>query len=254
MKSLPVIEEVSRSRIGLIAPFDLELDREYWRFVDDAVSVHITRTAHVSGPVGIGLADAVADGEEMTRTTRSLVAARPGVVAYACTSGSFIHGVSGEARLRETILRAGAPRAVTTSGALLEALAALGAERVALATPYVDDLAERLRAFVIAAGHRPVSLVSMGLEGDIAHVDASRVMELARRADHRDADALFLACTNLPTFDLIEELEASLGRPVLTANQVTMWSALRAIGAPSATSVARHALFRLAPIVPARPS
>jgi maleate isomerase len=247
MSDPPVLDPLSRTRIGLIVPFDLELDREYWRFVDEAVSVHVARTRYEDAPVGVGLAEAVADDEELARATRSLVMARPGVVAYACTSGSFTNGLAGEARLRATIVRAGAPQAVSTSGALLAALAALGATRVALGTPYTDELAERLRAFVTDAGFRPVSLVSMGLEGDIAHVQQQRVVDLATAADRPDADVVFLACTNLPTFDLVAELEARLGRPVLTANQVTMWAALRAIGAPPAPDVGGQTLFRVAP-------
>jgi maleate isomerase len=244
---------MTNARIGIIAPFDLELDREYWRFVDESVSVHITRTQHVEGPVGVGLAEAVADVPEMIRATRSLIMARPGVVAYACTSGSFTDGLAGEALLRATIERAGAPRAITTSGALLHALGALGARRVALGTPYTDELADRLRLFVLEAGYEPVSLVSMGLEGGIASVQRARVIELASQADRAEADVVFLACTNLPTYDLIEPLEERLGKPVLTANQVTMWAALLAIGATAAPGVSRQSLFAT-PSISAPPS
>ncbi|CAN5821306.1 hypothetical protein BH23CHL8_BH23CHL8_17390 [soil metagenome] len=247
MTALPLVDGISRSRIGIIAPFDLELDREYWQFVPEAVSVHITRTGHVAAPVGVELAEAVADADEMVRATGSLLMARPGVIAYACTSGSFTSGLAGERQLRETIEQAGAAQAVTTSGALLDALAALGVERLGIGTPYTDELAGRLREFVAEAGYQPVSLVSMGLEGDIAAVQRQRVLELAARADRPEADAVFLACTNLPTFDLIGVLEAQLGKPVLTANQVTMWAALRAIGCEPAPSVAGQRLFVAAP-------
>jgi maleate isomerase len=54
---------------------------------------------------------------------------------------------------------------------------------------------------------------------------------LIREADSPDAEAVFVSCTNLPTYDLIAPLERELGKPVLTANQVTMWSALRLAGA-----------------------
>jgi maleate isomerase len=54
---------------------------------------------------------------------------------------------------------------------------------------------------------------------------------MAREAVIGAADALFISCTNLPTYDAIPQLEAELRMPVLSANQVTMWAALRAIGA-----------------------
>ena len=51
-----------------------------------------------------------------------------------------------------------------------------------------------------------------------------------RAVDTDDAQALFISCTNLPTYDLIEPLEAALGKPVLTANQVSVWEGLRIAG------------------------
>jgi len=53
---------------------------------------------------------------------------------------------------------------------------------------------------------------------------------LVRDTDCPDAEAVFISCTNLPTYDVIAPLEAALGKPVLTANQVTMWSALTVTG------------------------
>lgn len=55
--------------------------------------------------------------------------------------------------------------------------------------------------------------------------------ELAARAHRPDADVLFLSCTALETIGLIEGLERRYGIPVLTSTQVTMWAALRSIGA-----------------------
>ena len=54
--------------------------------------------------------------------------------------------------------------------------------------------------------------------------------DLVRRADRQEARAVFVACTNLPTYDLIAPLEQELGKPVLTANQVTLWAGLRRLG------------------------
>nr|MBA3251536.1 Asp/Glu racemase [Geodermatophilaceae bacterium] len=54
--------------------------------------------------------------------------------------------------------------------------------------------------------------------------------QLVRDADAPEAEAVFVSCTNLPTYDVIAPLEAELGKPVLTANQVTLWSALRLVG------------------------
>jgi maleate isomerase len=218
------------TRIGVVVPFDFALDREYWQLVPDRVSVHVTRTAFHEGPVGIDLARAVAEPSEAADGVRTLVAIAPDAIAYACTSGSFVNGVAGERALREAMTAAGAARAVTTSGALLDALAVLGARRVALGTPYVADLGALLADFVREAGFVAASLANLDLDSGIADVADAEVERLATAAFTPDAEALFLSCTNLPTVSLLAGLERRFGIPVLSANQVTMWAAARAAG------------------------
>ena len=58
------------------------------------------------------------------------------------------------------------------------------------------------------------------------------MFELARRAMRPDADAIFLSCTNLPTFAVLGEVEKELGVPVLSANQTLMWGLCQAAGIP----------------------
>ncbi len=50
------------------------------------------------------------------------------------------------------------------------------------------------------------------------------------RHDHDDAEAVFVCCTNIPTYDLLGPLAQTLGKPVLTANEVLMHAALRGLG------------------------
>ncbi len=216
--------------VGVIAPFDLALDRELWRWGPDDVTLLVTRTPYVDHPVGIDLAEAVSDSDDVRQATRALITVRPRSVAFACTSGSFVQGVAGEKRLVEAMRSAGAAQAVTTSGALLEALAALGLCRVAVATPYVENVTARLRDFLDEAGVETVRSAGLGLESGIWTVPYDVTSQLIRDADSPEAQAVFVSCTNLPTYDVIAPLEAELGKPVLTANQVTLWSALRLAG------------------------
>jgi maleate isomerase len=215
--------------IGVIAPFDLALDRELWRWTPADVSLYVTRTPFVAGPVNIELAEAISDDITISERTRDVLAVQPRVVAYACTSGSFAHGLAGERHLVAAMREAGAAEALTTSGALLEALVALGAERIAVATPYGVDVAARLQDFLAEAGVDTASSAHLGLRGDIWKVPYETTAQLIRDADARDAAAVFVSCTNLATYDLIAPLERELGKPVLTANQVTMWAALRVV-------------------------
>ena len=131
----------------------------------------------------------------------------------------------------ETMTRAGATPAVTTSGALLEALAELRVRRVALVTPYTESVTRALEAYVAQAGVRVTGRAFMGLTRHIWKVPYKDVVAMARQAvPQGNADALFISCTNLPTYDVIPQLEAELRIPVISANQVTMWAALRLLG------------------------
>jgi maleate isomerase len=217
--------------VGLVAPFDFALDAECWRWLPKNTALFVTRTPQLrDAAVTSSLARDVSDAAAVVPAVQSLLAAGPAGIAYACTSGSFVDGLAGEQRLRQTILEAGATQAVTTSGALLEALRHLGVRRLAIATPYNADLTHLLTGFLHEAEFEVVSAGYLDREAGIATIRPAAIRRLALAVDRPEADALFFSCTNLRTYDLIADLENQLGKPVLSANQVTMWAALKAAG------------------------
>lgn len=216
--------------IGVVVPYDFALDRELWRWVPDDVSLHITRMPYVPLAATVEMALHISDPALVARRVTDVHAVSPQVTAYACTSGSFIGGLAGEAALVAAMNVAGARSAVTTSGALLAALRHLDLTRIATATPYTADLTAGLSGFLAEAGVEVVSASGLGLTSDIWTVPHDVTAGLVRDTDTEDAQAVFISCTNLPTYDVIATLEAELGKPVLTANQVTMWSALSVVG------------------------
>ncbi|WP_095858046.1 maleate cis-trans isomerase family protein [Streptomyces sp. Ag82_O1-15] len=217
--------------IGVVAPFDFALDRELWRWVPDDVSLHLTRTPFVPVEVSLDLARLVSEHETLGDAVRALNAVAPEVVAYACTSGSFVGGVAGERAMCEAMTRAGEVASLTTSGALLEALTELAAHRITLVTPYTVSVTQSLEEYLAEAGIQVTGRAFMGLTRHIWKVPYRDVVDMARRAVRDEgADALFISCTNLPTYDVIPQLEAELRIPVISANQVTMWAALRHLG------------------------
>jgi maleate isomerase len=226
-------ELLAQHGVGVVAPFDFALDRELWRWAPDDVSLYLTRLPFVPVPVTVDMAASLADLANVRRATQDLLAPEPLAVAFACASGSFVHGVAGERRLVNAILEAGAPAATSTSGALIESLSLLGCRRIAVVTPYIDPVTERLLAFLAEHGIEVISSVGLGLLSHIWKVGYSEVVAAVNTVDRPDADAVFVSCTNVPTYDIIAPLERMLGKPVLTANQVTMCSALRAIGMPA---------------------
>lgn len=216
--------------VGVVAPFDFALDRELWRWVPDEVSLHLTRTPFVPVEVSLDLARLVSEHETLHDAVRALCAIAPEVVAYACTSGSFVGGVAGERAMCAAMTQAGELPSLTTSGALLDALREIGARRIAVVTPYTKSVTDSLEEYLGEAGITVTGRAYLGLTRHIWKVPYRDVVDMARQAVVGAADALFISCTNLPTYDVIPQLEAELRMPVLSANQVTMWAALRAIG------------------------
>lgn len=216
--------------VGIVAPFDFALDRELWRWVPDDVSLHLTRTPFVPVEVSLDLARLVSEHETLREAVQALSAVAPEVIAYACTSGSFVGGTAGERAMSAAMAQAGEVPSLTTSGALLDALHEIDAQRVALVTPYTKSVTDSLEDFLAEAGVVVTGRTYLGLTGEIWRVPYRDVVEMAREAVADGPDALFISCTNLATYDVIPQLEAELRLPVLSANQVTMWSALRRMG------------------------
>lgn len=216
--------------VGVVAPFDFALDRELWRWVPDDVSLHLTRTPFVPVEVSLDLARLVSEHQTLREAVQALCAISPEVVAYACTSGSFVNGLAGERAMSAAMTQAGEVPSLTTSGALLGALHEVRAQRVAVVTPYTRSVTDSLENFLAEGGIQVTGRSYLGLTREIWRVPYRDVVDMAREAVADPPDALFISCTNLPTYDVIPQLEAELRMPVLSANQVTMWAALRRIG------------------------
>ncbi len=222
-----------RARIGMIVPPTNTANEAEWaRWVPTCVTLHAARMAlHLDLASDAGLRALFADLEA---ALSMLTPASVDAVAYCCTGGSLLtplDRITGFMRAK-----AGVP-AVATAPALVLACRALGARRIALATPYHDALNAHETAFLAACGLEVVACRGLGIGAGgpheftrIAGVRPGEVRALALSADRGDADALVISCTDLATLEVIEPLERALGKPVITSNQATLWAALRAAG------------------------
>jgi maleate cis-trans isomerase len=176
----------------------------------------------VDALLDIGGDDVLADG------VRTLGATLDSVV-WACTSGSFVFGWDGATAQVEALGAVAGVPASSTSFAFVDACARLGVRRVALGATYPDDVAERFVAFLGVAGIEVLSLSAKGIitAAEVGTLPKETVLEFAAAADHPDAQAVLLPDTALHTIGLLDALDARVGKPVLTANQVSIWQGLR---------------------------
>lgn len=171
--------------------------------------------------------------ERLAAGAAQLAPTRPQAVMWACTSGSFVYGPVGA---RDQVARLAADLGVpvsSTSLAFLAALQHLGLTRVAVAASYPDDVAALFVDYLAAHGVEIVAMSSAGIDtaAEVGALSPEQVLDLAATHAHPQAEALLVPDTAMRTISLVPELEARLGTPVLTANQVTIWHGLRLAGA-----------------------
>ncbi|WP_244421368.1 arylmalonate decarboxylase [Pseudovibrio sp. FO-BEG1] len=152
------------------------------------------------------------------------------VVSYACTSGSL---VLGEGRVNKE-LNAGAPNAKATSliAAVVSALKFLKVRKLAVVTPYIDELNEQEKLYLESASFEVCSIKGLGLRKDseMVCVRTEFIRDFARYNDHPEADALFISCGALRSLDCVQVLEDELGKPVICSNQALFWHVLNLLG------------------------
>lgn len=222
-----------RARIGIIYPASGLADHEYYQMAPEGVSIHITRSS-VPREGGVSLEDVleVARGEEFTRLAEGLATVKPHCIAWMCTSGSFSRGVEWDNELIRMIEAASGTRAITTSTAMTTALKSLGVGKVACGTPYEPRINEKLKKYLEEKGFRVVNIKGLDIltDWEIGSLRPEMAYSLAKEVDRPEAEAVFISDTGVRLIELIELLEAELDKPVMSANMVTMWHALRISG------------------------
>ena len=219
-----------RCKVGLIYPSDGVLDYEFWNLVPQGVSVHITRLPIASTELTLAAAKELANLERIKQAAETLHATRPDVITYACTVGSFIEGPAHMGNIIRVLSDTAGCIATTTSNALIESLKALSVGRVGILSPYVYDISRLLRDFVEAHGIIVKEMEILDLTSSIEKVSAEMVYHKANGIGKKLVDAVFISCTGLPTLEILAPLEEDLGKPVLAANQITIWHALKIAG------------------------
>lgn len=150
-------------------------------------------------------------------------------VVWACTSGSFVRGRQGAHEQVRGLARSAGLPASSTSFAFAHAVQEIGATRVAIGATYPEDVAALFAAFLKEAGTEVVAVSASGVvtAAEVGTWEYDQVLALARDVDRPDAEAVLLPDTALRTVAHIPDLEKELGKPVLTANQVSVREALR---------------------------
>lgn len=193
------------------------------------VSLHFTRM------VASGVTGSLQGQEERNRSqiehldenATLLAMVKPDVVVLAHTATSYTLGKEEEAALLARLGKNHGMPFVTAFGCVVEAVRHLGVKRIALGTPYDDDMTCRSKTHLEAHG---IAIANFGRLTGVTNIyeeTAERAYGLARSVDRPEAEAVFLSGVGMPTLTVLDQLEKDLGKSVISSAAAMMWNALR---------------------------
>ena len=224
---LPRIEH----RVGLLIPSSNSLiEPEYYAVMPRSVSVHFARlTMTEVSDAGLARQD-----EDVAAQSRLLASANVEVILFCLTAASFYKGLDYDADLKRRIEDHSGKPALTAARTIIEALNVLGVSRIAMAAPFVPEVTETSRRFLVDNGFAVVAAEGLAHVDNfsIALIDPETVRDLMRRVDSDAAEAIVVPGGNMPCLSIAEAMEEELGKPVVTTNQAGVWALLRHLGMP----------------------
>ena len=232
---------MTHHRIGMIVPssnvtVETEIPALLARHHDATFSFHSSRMRmHRVSPEELAAMNA-----QRGRCVDELADAGVDALLYACLVAVMAAGPGEHRRVEEAVAARLADRSVSaglvsSAGALVDALAAMRARRIALVTPYMRPLAEQVVAYLEAEGLEVADWAALEVadNAEVGCIPGDRVMTVARALDLTGVDALVIsACVQMPSLPLVEAAEAELGLPVLSAATAGAFCLLRSLGLP----------------------
>jgi maleate isomerase len=232
----------ARTRIGVLTPHaDVGPESEIRAMAPDWLGVHAARIPFGAMAAGgamdptIPLAPvkAFVEPPHIDDAVALLADAPLAAIGIAFTSSSYVTGADAETTLVDRLRQrsSGIP-VVATCASAVAALRALDVERLALFDPpWFDAELDRLGAeYFTAQGFDTVFHAPCGLPSDQTSIEPAELHDWIRDHTPSGAQAVFVGGNGFRSVGVVAALEETLGRPVLTANQVLLWGMLRAAG------------------------
>ncbi len=218
-----------RAKLGFVVlAMEQTVEDDVFRLAPEGVGAHFSRVS-MSNEATVDTLKAM---EPRIEAAASLLLPddKLDVCCYTCNCGTM---VIGEDRVQAALAR-GRPDAIPTTvmTGVVHALRAVGAQRIAVATPYLDEVNVHVLAFLESSGFEVLDIQGLNLRTnvEIDCVAPDYLREFGASVDRPDADALFVCCGALRTLDIVGALEEQVGKPAIVSNQAMMWDCLRRAG------------------------
>jgi maleate cis-trans isomerase len=216
-------------RIGLMVPVNnTTMESELLAWLPESSTCRTLRIARGKGT--LTPADLPAYVAQAMTMAKAFAGESVDLVVYGCTAAGFMAGPSRDAEIAAELFAVTGKPVVTTASAMIAALRNLGTRNIALISPYLDPVNERLQAFLEQSGIGVEILASFHAQStdELAAITPAQIAVLARATMRASCDALFIACSQLPTREILGDLAREFGRPVWSSIRATAWEACRA--------------------------
>ena len=226
----PQFKDNTNPRIGLVAlSTDFSIEKDFNSiFLNLPIDLFVNRLPFYNPLTDKNL---IKMTEKLTEVTENILPNQTlDTVAYGCTSGTIAAGVN---EITNKIQSAKPNCKVTTPiTSAVNALKHLNLKKISVFTPYPQAINEKVINYFKNEGFDIQTFASFNLESDldIGKIDPKYLLEVLTKMDTVDAEALFISCTALPAFEIIQELENKIKKIVLSSNQALIWDSIRSVG------------------------
>lgn len=221
-----------RGKLGVIVVGTNPTPREdIGRMVPDGIAVLETRILMTAPRAELDVVQRLS--ADLPAAAHVLAQGRVNAIAIACTSGTVSGGPGHEEdEIRDMQQASGGIPCTTVASSVLDAMRFMGWQRIAVASPYIDEINDTFRTYFAAKGFEVVHLEALSIRDayELADVPPHKVYALVRSAARATADGIFVPCTTFPAIDVIDEAERDTRIPVVTSNQALTFELLRLIG------------------------
>ena len=219
-------------RVGLLVPSsNATMERDFHKNLPDGV---FTATSRMFLDETTKQAEIRMIEESLPEANRMLRTVEPHFCVFGCTSGGALFGQAHDQKIKAQIEEQTGAETVTILSALSREFAEMGARKLVVLTPYVDELNASIRASLEEDGMEVLSIDGMGITDNI-EIGNTRADKILKFADERlspqnlkKADCLFISCTNLPAVDALPEIHAHYpDLPLMTSNLAALLAVRR---------------------------
>ena len=182
---------------------------------------------------------------EVVKAAELLGHARCQIIGWSGTSSSWL-GFETDIRLCKDIESTTGAKGCTSVLAINDILQKTGARKLALVSPYLDNVQEAIIRNYQNAGYEMVAERHMGLEDNysFSEVTSSQLELMIREVALAKPDAILIMCTNLKGAPLVERLEKEVGIPIYDSVATVVWKSLQLVGIDTKLVQSWGSLFR----------